>query len=155
MGIDLQKDVEIFREVACRRDMASVHGSLGIAYLHGATHRKISRNNSSPDFSCDGHFAIVNNGIISNHPSGEISKGAATIFFFSDTDARLSFIDSKNCPRERVLLKKQWRKFWATWTGTSPLPCYLYTIRSESIVPNPRVCGVLALTSEAILSALM
>jgi glucosamine--fructose-6-phosphate aminotransferase (isomerizing) len=90
MGIDLRKDVGSVEEVAGQFDMISAQGQLGIAHARRATHGGVSAENAHPHLSCDRSFAVVHNGMISNHE--EIRKGLRDRghhFFFSDTDTEV------------------------------------------------------------------
>jgi glucosamine--fructose-6-phosphate aminotransferase (isomerizing) len=66
-GIELRKGVGSVEEVAVREGFASVHGGIGIAHTRWATHGGVSLENAHPHLSCDGSFAVVHNGIISNY----------------------------------------------------------------------------------------
>ncbi len=68
-GIEVRKDVGPVAEVACCRELALAPGEVGIAHTRWATHGGVSRENSHPHVSCDRAFAVVHNGIISNHHS--------------------------------------------------------------------------------------
>ena len=90
MGIDLRKGVGAVEEVAGRFDMMSVQGRLGIAHMRRASQGGVSPENAHPHLSCDRRFAVVHNGMISNHE--EIEKGLRDRghhFFFSDTDTEV------------------------------------------------------------------
>src|SRR5215510_4224545 len=90
IGIDLRKGVGAVEEVAGRFGMMSAQGRLGIAHTRRATHGDVSSENTHPHLSCDRSFAVVHNGIISNHE--EIRKGLrdrGNHFYFSDTDTEV------------------------------------------------------------------
>jgi glutamine phosphoribosylpyrophosphate amidotransferase len=106
IGIDLRKDLRTFRDVACRRDMASVHGSLGIAHLRHAIHEKISRKHSQPHLAATETLQLDTPSSYQTVASWRnISKSEADISSTLIPTVRLSFIYSKNCPRERILLE--------------------------------------------------
>jgi glutamine---fructose-6-phosphate transaminase (isomerizing) len=89
-GIDLRKDVGGVEEVAVRFDMISASGQVGIAHTRWMTHGVLALENAHPHLSCDRSFAVVNNGVISNH---EVIKkelqDRGNHFFFSETDAEV------------------------------------------------------------------
>ena len=88
-GIEVRKDVGPVAEVACCRELASASGEVGIAHTRWATHGGVSRENSHPHVSCDRAFAVVHNGIISNHHSlrAELQRRGHT--FSSETDTEV------------------------------------------------------------------
>ena len=91
MGIDLRKDVGAVEDVAVRFDMISAPGELGIAHTQRATHGVLAAENAHPHLSCDRSFAVVHNGMISNHEEIEkaLLRDRGNHFFFSDTDTEV------------------------------------------------------------------
>jgi glucosamine--fructose-6-phosphate aminotransferase (isomerizing) len=53
---------EFFR----KENVLSLSSKIGIAHTRWATHGKVTKGNTHPFTSCDGKFAVVHNGIISN-----------------------------------------------------------------------------------------
>ena len=53
---------EFFR----KENVLSLSSKIGIAHTRWATHGKVTQGNTHPFTSCDGKFAVVHNGIISN-----------------------------------------------------------------------------------------
>ncbi len=53
---------EFFR----KENVLSLSSKIGIAHTRWATHGKVTQDNTHPFTSCDGNFAVVHNGIISN-----------------------------------------------------------------------------------------
>ncbi len=89
-GIELLKDVGTVEEVDSRWHLRSTQGRLGIAHTRRATQGEVSQDNAHPLLSCDRQFAVVHNGIISNHEqlNNEIQKKSRH-FFFSETDSEI------------------------------------------------------------------
>jgi glutamine---fructose-6-phosphate transaminase (isomerizing) len=85
-GIEIRKDVGGVTEVAERQGLADIQGHIGIAHTRWATHSGVSRENAHPHLSCDGNFAIVHNGIISNHHALRADLARRGHHFSSETD---------------------------------------------------------------------
>jgi glucosamine--fructose-6-phosphate aminotransferase (isomerizing) len=66
-GLVVRKDVGSVDEVNCRLSLADTNGCVGIAHTRWATHGEVTRANAHPHLSCEGDFAVVHNGIISNY----------------------------------------------------------------------------------------
>jgi len=62
----VKKNVGGVEDVFRKENVLSVSSKIGIAHTRWATHGKVTRNNTHPFTSCDGQFAVVHNGIISN-----------------------------------------------------------------------------------------
>jgi glucosamine--fructose-6-phosphate aminotransferase (isomerizing) len=88
-GIEVRKDVGPVVEVAYRQGLALAHGSVGIAHTRWATHGGVSRENSHPHLSCDGNFAVVHNGILSNHQTLRAELQSRGHRFLSQTDTEV------------------------------------------------------------------
>ncbi len=88
-GVEVRKDIGPVAEVARRHGLASAHGSLGIAHTRWATHGGVSRANAHPHLSCDGSFAVVHNGIISNHHTLRAELQQRGHRFSSETDTEV------------------------------------------------------------------
>ena len=89
VGIEVRKDIGAVEEVACRQGLASAHGSLGIAHTRWATHGGVSQANAHPHLSCDGSFAVVHNGIITNHGVLRAALRCQGHQFASETDTEV------------------------------------------------------------------
>lgn len=89
--IDVRKDVGPLEEVSRQRGFDLATGRIGIAHVGQLVEgSSILRKNSQPHLSCDGKFAIVNDGVISNsHRLRANLDTTGRHFFFSDADAEV------------------------------------------------------------------
>jgi glucosamine--fructose-6-phosphate aminotransferase (isomerizing) len=89
--VDVRKDIAPLQEAAHQRGFHLAKGRIGIAHVGKLVEgSKISRKNAQPHLSCDGKFAAVNDGVISN--SQRLRANLETTgrhFFFSDSSAEV------------------------------------------------------------------
>ncbi|MFQ5693342.1 MAG: glutamine--fructose-6-phosphate transaminase (isomerizing) [Nitrospinota bacterium] len=65
--IEVRKNVGSVDEVNEKEGLTRLGGDVGIAHTRWATHGKVNRENTHPHTCCEGHIALVHNGIIANH----------------------------------------------------------------------------------------
>lgn len=87
--IELRKNVGTIEEVNRIENLSEPIGSVGIAHTRWATHGKVDKVNAHPHISCDGNFALVHNGIISNYRILKEELQIAGYRFISDTDTEV------------------------------------------------------------------
>ncbi|MEE9145054.1 MAG: glutamine--fructose-6-phosphate transaminase (isomerizing) [Candidatus Binatia bacterium] len=88
-GIEIRKDIGPVTETASQQGAILTHGGVGIAHNRWATHGGVSRENAHPHLSCDRMFAVVHNGIISNHRSLRAELKIRGHRFTSETDTEV------------------------------------------------------------------
>ncbi|MBI4378373.1 MAG: glutamine--fructose-6-phosphate transaminase (isomerizing) [Nitrospinae bacterium] len=71
-SIVVRKNIGSVDEVNEREKLSEPDGKIGIAHTRWATHGGVTKENTHPHLSCEGDFALVHNGIISNY--SEIKK---------------------------------------------------------------------------------
>ena len=88
--IDVRKGLGRLQEVSQQCAFNLVESRISIAHVGKVVEGRISRKNAQPHLSCDGKFAIVNDGVISNASRLRAElETSSRHFFFSDTDAEV------------------------------------------------------------------
>ena len=85
----VKKNVGGVEDVYNKENVLSLSSKVGIAHTRWATQGTVTRNNTHPFTSCDGNFAVVHNGIISNffELKGQLIEDGHQ--FDSDTDTEV------------------------------------------------------------------
>ena len=88
--IDVRKGLGRLQEVSQQCAFNLVESRISIAHVGKVVEGRISRKNAQPHLSCDGKFAIVSDGVISNslRLKAELEINGRH-FFFSDTNAEI------------------------------------------------------------------
>jgi len=88
--LEVRKGIGPLQDVSRQRAFRLADSRVGIAQIGKLFEGRISRKNAQPHLSCDGKFAIVNDGVISNslRLRAELDTNGRH-FFFSDTDAEV------------------------------------------------------------------
>jgi glucosamine--fructose-6-phosphate aminotransferase (isomerizing) len=87
--IDRVRRVGKVKELARALEDSPLKGNSGVAHTRWATHGEPSESNAHPHI-CDGHVAVVHNGIIENHSILRKQQESAGFAFTSETDTEVA-----------------------------------------------------------------
>ncbi len=88
-GIVVRKNIGYVDSVNVTERLCEIEGHVGIAHTRWATHGRVTKANSHPHMSCNGDFAVVHNGIISNYRGLRDELRMQGHEFASDTDSEV------------------------------------------------------------------
>jgi len=87
--LTIKKNVGGVEEFFRKENILSHKSKIGLAHTRWATHGKVTRDNTHPFISADKKFAVVHNGIISNHRALRDQLEREGFKFESETDSEV------------------------------------------------------------------
>ncbi len=143
--IHIRKDVGTVDEVNDKENIRRLVANVGIAHTRWATHGKVTKSNAHPHSSCNGDFAVVHNGIISNYKAVRADLAKAGHSFRSETDTEViahlieqKFAESRDVERALVSALRMLDGSYALAMITTHAPEQIFCARHES----PLIIGV-------------
>lgn len=138
-SIIVKKNIGEVRAVYRNENVLRHSTRMGIAHTRWATHGKVTKNNAHPFVSCDQKFALVHNGIISNHLALKKKLLKEGHRFLSDTDTEVIphllekyFGQSGNVEEALVKTIRQLEGTFAFAFITTHQPNQIYCAKRES-----------------------
>lgn len=148
-GIEVRKDIGAVTEVASRLGLALAHGGIGIAHTRWATHGGVSRENAHPHLSCDRTFAVVHNGIISNHQALRDELEGRGHRFLSETDTEVFAHLVEEIHRREVPVEEAFVQALRRLDGTFAIAMISTTQPHEIFCAREKSPLILGISSEA------
>ena len=88
-SLTVRKDIGGVEDFFRNEKILSLSSKVGIAHTRWATHGTVTKDNTHPFTSCDGNFAVVHNGIISNFRALKEELAGEGHRFHSGTDTEV------------------------------------------------------------------
>jgi len=138
-SVVIRKNIGGVEEVFRKENVLSLSSKIGIAHTRWATHGKVTRNNTHPFTSCDGNFAVVHNGIVSNFRPLKDKLTREGHQFHSETDTEVIPHLLEKYYKQTKSIEKALRKVINVLEGTFALafistltPGQIYCAKRES-----------------------
>ena len=138
-GIVVKKNVGGVGDVYQKENILRHASHMGIAHTRWATHGQVTRNNTHPFLSCDNNFAVIHNGIISNHLELKNRLQKEGHRFQSETDTEViphllenAYKQTGNVEASLLLTLKQLEGTFAMAFISNHEPDQIYCAKRES-----------------------